>query len=198
VDVLLYILVFIAALAVDLIPFFGPPAWTVMVFLQVRYGLDIWLVLIVGVVGSAIGRYLYSLYIPYFSSRLLKEQKNEDMIYIGSRLNENNWKVQVFVLLYTVLPLPSTPLFTAAGISRINTLAIIPAFLVGKFIIDTIMMHAGNYIVSNTTEIAAGLVSWQNIVGTIAGMLVVLLFLFVDWRRLLQEKKLTLNFNIWK
>jgi membrane protein YqaA with SNARE-associated domain len=198
VDVLLYILVFIAALAVDLIPFFGPPAWTVMVFLQVRYGLDIWLVLIVGVVGSAIGRYLYSLYIPYFSSRLLKEQKNEDMIYIGSRLNENNWKVQVFVLLYTVLPLPSTPLFTAAGISRINTLAIIPAFLVGKFIIDTIMMHAGNYIVSNTTEIAAGLVSWQNIVGTIAGMLVVLLFLFIDWRRLLQEKKLTLNFNIWK
>ena len=132
-DVLLYILVFIAALAVDLIPFFGPPAWTVMVFLQVRYGLDIWLVLIVGVVGSAIGRYLYSLYIPYFSSRLLKEQKNEDMIYIGSHLNENNWKVQVFVLLYTVLPLPSTPLFTAAGISRINTLAIIPAFLVGKF-----------------------------------------------------------------
>jgi membrane protein YqaA with SNARE-associated domain len=198
VDVLLYILVFIAALAVDLIPFFGPPAWTVMVFLQMRYGLDIWPVLIVGVVGSAIGRYLYSLYIPYFSSRLLKEQKNEDMLYIGSRLNENNWKVQVFVLLYTVLPLPSTPLFTAAGISRINTLAIIPAFLVGKFIIDTIMVHAGNYIVSNTTEIAAGLVSWQNIVGTIAGILVVLLFLFVDWRRLLQEKKLMLNFNIWK
>lgn len=197
-DVLLYILVFIAALAVDLIPFFGPPAWTVMVFLQMRYGLDIWPVLIVGVVGSAIGRYLYSLYIPYFSSRLLKEQKNEDMMYIGSRLNENNWKVQAFVLLYTVLPLPSTPLFTAAGISRINTLAIIPAFLVGKFIIDTIMVHAGNYIVSNTTEIAAGLVSWQNIVGTIAGMLVVLLFLFIDWRRLLQEKKLTLNFNIWK
>jgi membrane protein YqaA with SNARE-associated domain len=198
VDVLLYILVFIAALAVDLIPFFGPPAWTVMVFLQMRYGLDIWPVLIVGVVGSAIGRYLYSLYIPYFSSRLLKQQKNEDMMYIGSRLNENNWKVQVFVLLYTVLPLPSTPLFTAAGISRINTLAIIPAFLVGKFIIDTIMVHAGNYIVSNTTEIAAGLVSWQNIVGTIAGILVVLLFLFVDWRRLLQEKKLMLNFNIWK
>lgn len=197
-DVLLYILVFIAALAVDLIPFFGPPVWTVMVFLQMRYGLDIWPVLIVGVVGSAIGRYLYSLYIPYFSSRLLKQQKNEDMMYIGSRLNENNWKVQVFVLLYTVLPLPSTPLFTAAGISRINTLAIIPAFLVGKFIIDTIMVHAGNYIASNTTEIAAGLVSWQNIVGTIAGMLVVLLFLFVDWRRLLQEKKLTLNFNIWK
>ena len=197
-DVLLYILVFIAALAVVLIPFFGPPAWTVMVFLQMRYGLNIWPVLIVGVVGSAIGRYLYSLYIPYFSSRLLKQQKNEDMMYIGSRLNENNWKVQVFVLLYTILPLPSTPLFTAAGISRINTLAIIPAFLVGKFIIDTIMVHAGNYIVSNTTEIAAGLVSWQNIVGTIAGMLVVLLFLFIDWRRLLQEKKLTLNFNIWK
>ncbi|HEY1032629.1 MAG TPA: hypothetical protein VGD89_12705 [Flavipsychrobacter sp.] len=197
-DVLLYILVFLAALAVDLIPFFGPPAWTVMVFLQMRYGLNIWPVLIVGVVGSAIGRYLYSLYIPYFSSRLLKQQKNEDMMYIGSRLNENNWKVQVFVLLYTVLPLPSTPLFTAAGISRINTLAIIPAFLVGKFIIDTIMVHAGNYIVSNTTEIAAGLVSWQNIVGTIAGMLVVLLFLFIDWRRLLQEKRLTLNFNIWK
>ena len=57
--------VFLGALFVDLIPFFGPPAWTIIVFLQVRYNLDIWPTLVIGVTGSAIGRYIYSLYIPF-------------------------------------------------------------------------------------------------------------------------------------
>ena len=35
----------------------------------------------------------------------------------------------IFVLLYTFMPLPSTPLFTASGIAGIKTLNIIPAFL---------------------------------------------------------------------
>jgi membrane protein DedA with SNARE-associated domain len=57
---LYYFLVFIGSLLVDLIPFVGPPAWTVMVFFQMRYDLNIWAVIVTGVIGSAIGRYLLS------------------------------------------------------------------------------------------------------------------------------------------
>ena len=58
-----YLSVFVAAFLVDLLPFFGPPAWTVMVYFQMRFELNIWFVLISGVLGSALGRYVLFLYI---------------------------------------------------------------------------------------------------------------------------------------
>lgn len=193
-----YVLVFIASLFVDLLPFIGPPAWTVMVFFQIRYGLNIWLVLTFGVLGSTLGRYILSLYIPVLSSKIIKKQKNEDIQFIGQRLDNNGWRVQLFVLLYTLLPLPSTPLFTAAGMARIKAIHVIPAFLVGKFTSDMIMVLTGDYLATNATAIAAGFLTWKTISGTLLGIIIISVFLFIDWRVLLQEKKFRINFNIWK
>jgi membrane protein DedA with SNARE-associated domain len=183
---------------VDIVPLIGPPAWMVMVFFQVKFQLNIWLVLIVGVTGSAIGRYLYSAYIYLLSKRFIKPKKNDDLQFIGKKLENNGWKVQLFVLLYTLMPLPSTPLFTAAGCARIKTLYLIPSFFVGKFISDSIMVFAGDYVAHNIDSIIHGLLSWRVLVGTAIGLLIICLFLFTNWRKLLQEKKFSISFNIWK
>jgi membrane protein YqaA with SNARE-associated domain len=198
VNILAYFLVFVGSLLVDVIPLVGPPAWTVMVFFQTRYGLNIWLVLILGVTGSAIGRYLYSSYVPYFSKRFIKTEKNDDLQFIGRRLAHGGWRIQLFVLLYTLMPLPSTPLFTAAGVARIRTLTIIPAFFVGKFISDALMVITGKFVVNNVKNISQSFLSWKTLAGTILGILLICMFLFIDWKKLLQEKKFRLGFNIWK
>ncbi len=197
-NILIYFLVLVASLLVDVVPFIGPPAWTVMVFFQVKFGLNIWIVLVIGVTGSAIGRYLYSGYIHRFSSYFIKPQKNEDLHFVGGKLANNGWKVQVFVLLYTLMPLPSTPLFTAAGVARMRTLTLIPSFFVGKFLSDAIMVFTGDYVAHNVVSITQGLLSWKALVGTIVGLIIICLFLFTNWRRLLQEKKFSMSFNIWK
>ncbi len=195
---LFYVYVFLAALIVDLLPFFGPPAWIVMVFFQMRYNLNIWVVLVVGVIGSTLGRYLLSKYIPYLSAKMIKPQKNDDIQYIGERLGNSGWKVQAFVLLYTLMPLPSTPLFTASGMARIRAIHILPAFFVGKFSSDMVMVLTGDYFARNAEDIASGLLSWKSISGSIIGIVIIAFFLFIDWRVLLQQKKFQLNFNIWK
>ncbi len=195
---LYYVLVFIAALIVDIVPFFGPPAWTVMVFYQVRYDLDIWMVLISGVIGSTIGRYILSRYIPILSAKFIKVQKNEDIQFIGQKLAGDGWGIQLFVLLYTLMPLPSTPLFTAAGMARIRPMHILPAFFIGKFTSDMAMVISGDYVARNAIDMASGLLSWQSISGTIIGIVIIGVFLFIDWRLLLQKKKFRLNFHIWK
>jgi membrane protein YqaA with SNARE-associated domain len=195
---LFYFMVFVASLLVDVIPLVGPPAWMAMVFFQVKYHLNIWIVLVVGVLGSALGRYIYSWYIPKLSNRFLKKEKNADLEFIGSRLAHNTWKIQLFVVLYTLMPLPSTPLFTASGMARIKTLHIIPGFLIGKFISDALMVHAGNYVAENFDDFLKGMLSTKSIIGTIAVLIIVMVFLFIDWRKLLQQKKLRLNFRIFK
>ncbi len=59
---------FLAALATDLIPLIGPPVWTVMVFMLVRFDLNPWLVLAVGVPGSVLGREWIPLFGPSLES----------------------------------------------------------------------------------------------------------------------------------
>lgn len=193
-----YFLVFVAAFLVDLVPFIGPPAWVVMVFVQMRYDLNIWMVIITGVLGSALGRYVLSLYIPFLSARYIKVQKNEDLHFIGQQLDGKGWKTRFFILVYTLMPLPTTALFTAAGVARIKAMNVIPSFLVGKFISDMVMVFTGDYVANNTASIAKGLFSWESISGIIIGLIIIGLFLFIDWRKLLQEKKLELNFHVWK
>ncbi len=195
---LIYFFVFIAALLVDIVPFIGPPAWTVMVFFQIQFGLEIWPVLLVGVTGSAIGRYIYSIYIPLLSDRFIKPSKNIDLKFIGGKFANFGWKVHLFVLLYTLMPLPSTPLFTAVGVARLKTYRILPAFFAGKFISDAVMVIAGNYVAVNATRIGQQMFSWQNLIGMGVGIVLIALFLFTDWKKLLIEKKFRLRFNIWK
>ena len=193
-----YILVFIASFIVDSVPFIGPPAWTVMVFFQMKYKLDIWIVLVLGVIGSTIGRYLLSKYIPWLSERFIKVQKNDDLHFVGEKLRHKGWKVQLFVLLYTLVPLPSTPLFTASGMARIPAIVILPAFFIGKFTSDMVMVLTGDYVAKNAEAIAHGFLSWQTITGTVLGIILIAVFLFIDWRTLLQKKKFRLDFRIWK
>ena len=109
-----YILVFFGSLLCDIVPFPFPPAFTVMVFFQIMFNLDVWSVILVGVSGSVLGRYILLLYAPLISDKYLKSSKNEDIQFLGEKMNENKWIGQLFILAYSLLPLPTTPLFLGA------------------------------------------------------------------------------------
>ena len=195
---LYYIAVFISALLVDLIPFIGPPAWSVMVFFQMRFHLNMWIVLVVGVIGSTIGRYLLTLYVPRLTSKIINRQKDEDLQFLGKKLSGKRWQVRLFVFIYTLIPVPTTPLFTTIAVAKIKPMVVIPPFFVGKFISDMMMVHAGKYAAENAVDIAHGLLSWKAIAGASVGLILIFAILFIDWSTLLMKKKFKLNFKIWK
>ena len=99
-----YLLVFIGAFLVDVVPVPLPPAFTVMIFLQIKFDLEIWLVVVAGVAGSLCGRYLLTLYIPKLSGRIFRKVKNEDVQFLGKKMKEKGWKGFSFVLLYCLMP----------------------------------------------------------------------------------------------
>lgn len=193
-----YLLTFFLAVATDLIPVIGPPVWMVLVFMVSKYDLHPWLVLAVGVPASVLGRYGLSLYIPHFSNKLIKQRKNDELKFVGNKLNGSLWRTWLFVGLYTLLPLSTTALFSAAGLAKIKPFQILPPFFVGKFVSDAIMVFTGNHVVHSLKDAAAGAFSPKGIITMAAGLLILGAFLFLDWRILLQQKKLRLNFHIWK
>ena len=193
-----YLLVFLGALLFDLVPFPFPPAFTIMMFFQIIYGLDVWAVIIIGVVGSVLGRYTLLLYAPWIGKKFLKEGKNKDIEFLGEKMKDNKWKGQLVVLAYSLLPLPTTPLFLGAGISKIPATYIIPGFLIGKFTSDAIALHAGKYASENIQSLIDNAFSWQSIASLLIGFFLLFALLFIDWRALIQTKKLVLNFRIFK
>ncbi len=193
-----YVLVFLGALLLDITPFPFAPAFTIMVFLQIVFDLNVWWVIIIGVLGSVLGRYILLLYAPLLSKKYLKASKNQDIQYLGNKMNENKWKGFMVVLAYSLLPLPTTPLFLGAGISKIKAIYIIPAFLVGKFTSDSIALHLGKYAAENTDNILANLFSWQSIASFLLGLVMIFGLFFINWRKLVQTKKFELNFRIFK
>jgi uncharacterized membrane protein YdjX (TVP38/TMEM64 family) len=193
-----YVLVFLGSMLVDIFPIPLPPAFTIMMLLQLTFDLNIWIVIAVGVAGSIVGRTVLSLYIPKVSGKLFKRAKNEDVQYLGKKLKEKGWKSHALVLVYSLMPLPTTPLFVAGGMARLHPLQIIPAFFTGKLISDTAAVLMGKEAVGGAGDLVTGMVSWKSIVGLVLGVLLLLALLFFDWRSLLQRHRLRLKFDIWK
>lgn len=193
-----YVAMFLAALATDLIPIIGPPVWTVMIFMLVKYDLNPWGVLAVGVPGSVLGRYLLSLYVPRLLGKVMKQRKSDELRFAGDKLKGSLWRSWPFVLVYSLLPISTTALFSAAGLARIKPVQILPPFFVGKFISDAVMLFSGRYAITNSVDLVYGAFSWKGLITIVTGVVILAAFLFVDWRRLLEEKQLRLEFRIWK
>lgn len=193
-----YGLVFLGALLFDIVPFPFLPAFTIMIFLQLFFDLNIWATIWIGVAGSILGRYILTLYIHRISDAYFKPSKNQDILFLGKLLKEKGWKSQMAIFSYSLLPLPTTPLFVAGGMAKIAPLYIIPAFFAGKLISDTTALWLGEYTVTNIESIKSNIISWQSIVGLAGSLLLLCALLFIDWRTLIQKKKFVLNFKILK
>ena len=194
----MYGVVFLAALAVDIIPLLAPPAWTIAVFLLVRFHLNPLIVLLLCASGSTLGRYLMSLYIPRFANLFIKRRKTDELEFLGKKLSQSLWQSWLFVLIYAVTPLSTTALFMAAGVAKVKPTHTLPPFFCGKFMSDAIMIFTGLYAANNFKNIVNGIYSPKAIVMLALGLVVIAWFLFLDWRALLQQKKFKFNFKIWK
>jgi hypothetical protein len=194
----IYVVVFLCSLAVDLVPVVAPPAWTLMAFLLVKYHLNLWSVLAVGVPGSALGRYLFSLYITRFSDMVMARWKKDELQYFGTKLDRRLWQTWLFVLLYTLSPLSTSALFTAAAMTKVPVMRLLPPFLAGKFTSDAVMVTAGRYAAGRAGGILHGVLGWKSLVIAAVTLLVSAGFLFIDWHALLVNKHIRFKFSILK
>jgi membrane protein YqaA with SNARE-associated domain len=193
-----YLLVFFAALAVDTIPVFAPPAWILLVVLLVKLKLNPWLTVAIGVAGSTVGRYILTRYIPRISSWLVNRREDANLQYIGNKIGKAKWSSAVFVFLYTLTPLSTTALFTAVAMARAEPWHILAPFFLGRLITDGVLVFSGKYASANLADLLHGEANWKTVVTLVAGLIIIGVFLFVDWRQLLEHKKLRFRFKILK
>lgn len=194
----IYAAVFLSAFAFDVIPIIAPPAWTAMLVLLVKFHLNPWLVVPVGVAGSTLGRYVTGLYLVKFAHRFAKPSIKEDLKFLGGKLRQRLWRSWRFVFLYTLTPLSTTVFFLAAGMAKVKPLHTLPPYFCGKLVSDAAMIGAGLYATKNVMAILNGTFSMKGVLSMGLGLLLVGGFLAVDWRAWLQRKQFKFNLKLWK
>ena len=195
---MLFLAAFAAALLVDTVPVFAPPAWTILAFIIIKWNANPWGIIAAGAAGSVIGRYILTLYMPHVSAKIFRPRENDNISFLGKRLGSRFWHANAFVLLYAISPLSTTALFTAAGMAHVNPWNILPGFAIGKFLGDAWVILTARVTADDAIELIHGHVSWQAALTAAVGLLLISGVLFIDWRQLLGHKKLRLNFQIWK
>src|SRR5262245_38891831 len=96
-----YGLVLAASIAVDCIPVFAPPAWTLMLLLMMKFDLNPYFTALVGTCGTVTGRLIFSsLIIPWLGKKTLSRDKAADLRYLGTRLSDKGVAAFLFIFLY--------------------------------------------------------------------------------------------------
>jgi hypothetical protein len=194
-----YALVLFASIAVDCVPVFAPPAWTLMLLIMLKYDLNPYATAFVGTCGTVTGRFIFSsLIIPWLGSKTLSPDKEADLRYVGKHINNKGIAAFIFIFLYSLLPLSTTALFTAAGLARVRKIFILPPFFLGNLIGDGFLLLSAKATIRSLGDLFKGSWSVKDISMMAFGLLLVLALLMLDWRTLMQKKKVKWKWAFWK
>jgi membrane protein DedA with SNARE-associated domain len=114
----------------------------------------------------------------------------------GANLLERHGQRRHLYLFTPPTPLSTTALFTAAGMARLNPWHILPPFFCGRLITDGVTVYTGKYAAGNVSGLLHGQLSIKSVLTLIAALLVIGAFFFIDWRCLLEKRKLRVSFKI--
>lgn len=170
-----------------------------MIIIMLKFNLNPYATVLFGTCGTVSGRLIFVTFIvPWVGEKTIGAKKDSDLKFLGEKLSAKGWATFIFVLIYSLLPLSTTALFTATGLAKVRRLLIIPPFFLGNLIGDGILLISGKYAVQNMGDLYKGSLEPKSLLLMAAGLFVMLIFLFIDWRELIEHKKLTIKWQFWR
>jgi hypothetical protein len=170
--------------AVNLLPAFGPPTWSVLVLFVLNFDLTPAIIVPLGALAAASGRLALASGARRVRSRFSRDRL-ESLDAAESALTGSRPRAIAGLGLFALSPVPSAQLFVAAGLLRARLLPLTAAFFSGRLVSYSIYVGAASAaspslgtIVRDSLSSPLG-VSLQLLM--LAGLA---LLLRVDWRRL--------------
>jgi len=183
-----YLTIFATVIVVNVVPFLMPPTWLVLGFFYNSFTFDPLMLAIVGAIASTTGRFMLT-YIGSFSRRFMGKQRKKDMDFVGLEAREHPVKSFFVTLLFSLSPFPSNVYFLGVGFARARSAAIFAGFFTGRLISYYVLIRVTGVFFASIGEIFADKLT-QIIVIDAIGIVFMFVFLAVDWKTLINERKL--------
>ncbi len=136
-----YLFITLIVFAVNLLPAFGPPTWTLLVIARWDWHLNPVALVLLGVAAAGAGR----LFLAHGARRLrarFSERYRANLAFAEQRLVGRRSTLFVLLGLFVVSPLPSAQLFCAAGLLEFRILPLTGAFMAGRIVTYSLYLAA--------------------------------------------------------
>jgi hypothetical protein len=176
-----YVYFALVVFGVNLLPAFGPPTWSLVVFAHFRWGLNPVALVLVGAAAAAGGRFLLALGTRRFGAHL-PARPRENLSRADEVLARRRRSVWVLFGVFVVSPLPSAQLFEAAGLLDVDLVAVTIAFFFGRLISYSIYLAIAKATERHLGGVFRGFFgSWWSFVAELVLIGAVVALPFVRW-----------------
>ena len=196
---MIYLISSIIIVIFNVIPAFMPPTWTVISYVYIRYDTNLLLLTFIGALSSSFGRVLLSRSSHTFGNKVLSNGTEESLTFLGKRIEGKGIRMFTIALVWAMSPIASNPLFIAVGLSNSKLRAVISGFFIGRIISYFILAYTTSKVVENLNDLFFdGVFTWQKILVEIISIFLIMLYVALDWKELILNKKIKFNFFIFK
>jgi len=145
-----YLFLFAVVFAINLLPAFGPPTWSVIVMFGLSTDLPIPGIVVVGALAAAFGRFLLAHGFRLLSFRVSEETKYNLAAARSAfmRKKHHGWAA---LGLFALSPVPSAQLFAAIGLTNIRILPFTAAFFAGRLVSYSIYAGSAHLVAEELT-----------------------------------------------
>ncbi len=128
-----YLLLFAIVFAVNLLPAFGPPSWSVIVLFGLNSDLPVVGIVLTGAAAAALGRYSLAHGFRLLSHRV-SEKTQANLAAAHAAFERRRHQTFVALGFFALSPVPSAQLFAAVGLAGVRILPFTLAFFSGRLV----------------------------------------------------------------
>lgn len=181
------LILFGVVLAINLLPAFGPPTWSIIMLFGLNTDLPLPALVGVGALGAALGRFMLAHGFRFWGRRI--PQRFRDNLTAVRIAFERRPRNSLMALgLFVLSPLPSAQLFAAIGLAGTRLLPFTIAFFTGRLV--TYSLYAGSV---RLVEHATLTDTFREVLTSPLGIVLQLVMLaglvvlpLIDWGRILR------------
>lgn len=184
-----YLIAFACVFAINLLPAFGPPTWSVLVFFRLNGDLAAVPLVLGGALAAAGGRLALAHLSRRFRGRF-SEHRLESLEAAKGALTGDRKRALGGLALFALSPVPSAQLFVAAGLLDVPLLALTAAFFAGRLVSYSLYVGGASLAKDSLGDTITGAFTSPWGVALQVLMLIGLVALLrVDWVKVLARRR---------
>ena len=185
-----YLGIFLLVFVLNVIPFFMPPTWIVLSTLYFLFPQQFHPILLAltGAFASTLGRVILCR-IGVASRGLMGDNRRRSMDRAGTILRSKKYGGFLLSFLFALSPLPSNIFFLTIGTMRCHFFTVFVGFWLGRLISYAVTINIASVAFSSLADALASQLQAVIIIDLL-GIILMVIFTFIDWEKLIQERRI--------
>lgn len=172
----------------NLLPAFGPPTWSLLVFFRLQSHIPAVPLVLIGALAAASGRLVLAFGSRRFRDRLSAERL-ESLAAARDALAGGRKRALVGLGLFALSPVPSSQLFIGAGLVAVPIVPLTAAFFTGRLISYSIYVTAASAVKHSLgSTIMSAFTSPLGIALQVVMLAALVALMRIDWAKLLTRR----------